>query len=114
MFVLVILNNLISSRFLIIPVVGYPLQNGGRAPASKSRFPQMVASSLGFGQKHDATVDIPLDSMNVRASVAFFYYVIFKDLIFFIFLFFESIQRFNFCAFLPYVAGAKEKTARAF
>lgn len=79
---LVILNNLTSSRFFIIPLVGYPLQNGGRAPASKSRFPQMVASSLGFGQKHDATVDIPLDSMNVRASVAFFNSLILKDLIF--------------------------------
>ncbi|KAI3504118.1 hypothetical protein L1887_32662 [Cichorium endivia] len=42
------------------------LQNGDAAPGSKSRIPQMVASSLGFGQKHDATVDIPLDSMNVR------------------------------------------------
>lgn len=41
-----------------------PFANGGGAPASKSRFPQMVASTLGFGQKHDATVDIPLDSMN--------------------------------------------------
>lgn len=42
------------------------LQNGdAAAPGSKSRVPQMVASSLGFGQKHDATVDIPLDSMNV-------------------------------------------------
>lgn len=92
MFVLVILNNLISSRFLIIPIVGYPLQNGGRAPASKSRFPQMVASSLGFGQKHDATVDIPLDSMNVRASVTFFYYVIFKDLIFLFFYFLNQFK----------------------
>ncbi|KAF5958914.1 hypothetical protein HYC85_006139 [Camellia sinensis] len=36
--------------------------NGSAAP--KSRIPQMVAQTLGFGQKHDATVDIPLDSMN--------------------------------------------------
>lgn len=41
------------------------LQNGSTAPGSKSRIPQMVANTLGFGQKHDATVDIPLDSMNV-------------------------------------------------
>ncbi|KAL5724694.1 Secretory carrier-associated membrane protein 5 [Ranunculus cassubicifolius] len=34
------------------------------APASKSRFPQIVSETLGFGQKHDATVDIPLDTMN--------------------------------------------------
>ncbi|XP_070047829.1 secretory carrier-associated membrane protein 4-like isoform X2 [Nicotiana tomentosiformis] len=38
-------------------------QNGGSASATKSRFPQMIASTLGFGQKNDATVDIPLDSM---------------------------------------------------
>lgn len=41
-----------------------PFANGKAAPVSKSRIPQMVASSLGFGQKHDATTDIPLDSMN--------------------------------------------------
>ncbi|XP_031097368.1 secretory carrier-associated membrane protein 4-like [Ipomoea triloba] len=44
-----------------------PFSNGGNAPGSKSRIPQMVgllANTLGFGQKHDATVDIPLDSMN--------------------------------------------------
>lgn len=45
------------------------LQNGKAAPASKSRIPQMVASTLGFGQKHDATVDIPLDSMNVMPLI---------------------------------------------
>ncbi|CAL5436232.1 unnamed protein product [Camellia sinensis] len=39
-----------------------PFSNGSAAP--KSRIPQMVAQTLGFGQKHDATVDIPLDSMN--------------------------------------------------
>nr|GMC54813.1 secretory carrier-associated membrane protein 4-like [Ipomoea batatas] len=41
-----------------------PFSNGSTAPGSKSRIPQMVANTLGFGQKHDATVDIPLDSMN--------------------------------------------------
>lgn len=45
------------------------LQNGKATPASKSRIPQMVASTLGFGQKHDATVDIPLDSMNVMPLI---------------------------------------------
>ncbi|CAL5355654.1 unnamed protein product [Camellia sinensis] len=39
-------------------------KNGSAAPGSKSRIPQMVAQTLGFGQKHDATVDIPLDTMN--------------------------------------------------
>ncbi|GMP95331.1 hypothetical protein CsSME_00044416 [Camellia sinensis var. sinensis] len=41
-----------------------PFSNGSAAPGSKSRIPQMVAQTLGFGQKHDATVDIPLDTMN--------------------------------------------------
>ncbi|XP_019152295.1 PREDICTED: secretory carrier-associated membrane protein 4 [Ipomoea nil] len=41
-----------------------PFSNGSTAAGSKSRIPQMVANTLGFGQKHDATVDIPLDSMN--------------------------------------------------
>ncbi|CAI9775619.1 unnamed protein product [Fraxinus pennsylvanica] len=41
-----------------------PFSNGSAAPGSKSRIPQMVASTLGFGQKNDATVDIPLDTMN--------------------------------------------------
>ncbi|XP_076912120.1 secretory carrier-associated membrane protein 4 [Bidens hawaiensis] len=39
-----------------------PFSNANAAPGSKSRFPQVVASTLYFGQKHDATVDIPLDS----------------------------------------------------
>ncbi|PIA58779.1 hypothetical protein AQUCO_00500606v1 [Aquilegia coerulea] len=34
------------------------------APASKSRIPQIVSDTLGFGRKHDATVDIPLDTMS--------------------------------------------------
>ena len=38
-----------------------PLQNGGAvAPAQP-----LASEPLGFGQKHDATVDIPLDTMNV-------------------------------------------------
>ncbi|KAL6979930.1 Secretory carrier-associated membrane protein 5 [Sarracenia purpurea var. burkii] len=41
-----------------------PFSNGTAGPGSKSRIPQMVAQTLGFGQKHDATVDIPLDTMN--------------------------------------------------
>ncbi|EPS61281.1 secretory carrier-associated membrane protein 2 [Genlisea aurea] len=37
--------------------------------ASKSRIPKVVASTFGFGQKHDATVDIPLDSdPNMKAK----------------------------------------------
>lgn len=46
-------------------VLGDLLQNGAAAPASKARVPP-ASNSLGFGQKHDATVDIPLDTMNVR------------------------------------------------
>ncbi|XP_057468000.1 secretory carrier-associated membrane protein 4-like isoform X1 [Actinidia eriantha] len=41
-----------------------PFSKGNSAPGSKSRIPQMVAQTLGFGPKHDATVDIPLDTMN--------------------------------------------------
>ncbi|XP_031405638.1 secretory carrier-associated membrane protein 4 [Punica granatum] len=37
-----------------------PFSNGGVPPASKSRIPPVG----GFGQKYDATVDIPLDTMN--------------------------------------------------
>ncbi|XP_028058060.1 secretory carrier-associated membrane protein 4-like [Camellia sinensis] len=37
------------------------LRNG--SAALKSRIPQMVTQTLGFGQKHDAIVDVPLDSM---------------------------------------------------
>jgi len=36
------------------------LQNGSNVSGSKFRLP-----SFGFGQKHDANVDIPLDAMNV-------------------------------------------------
>ncbi|RAL40357.1 hypothetical protein DM860_006427 [Cuscuta australis] len=43
-----------------------PFANGSTAPGSKSRIPKMFANTLGFGQKHDATVDIPLDSMNKK------------------------------------------------
>ncbi|KAG6409798.1 hypothetical protein SASPL_127840 [Salvia splendens] len=38
-----------------------PFSNGGK---SKPRIPKVVASTLGFGQKHDATVDIPLETTN--------------------------------------------------
>ncbi|KAH6784777.1 SCAMP family protein [Perilla frutescens var. hirtella] len=41
-----------------------PFSNGGTATGSKSRIPQMVANTRGFGQKHDANVDIPLDTIN--------------------------------------------------
>ncbi|PWA47022.1 SCAMP family protein [Artemisia annua] len=39
-----------------------PFSKADAAPGSKSRIPQAVANTFGFGQKHDATVDIPLDS----------------------------------------------------
>ncbi|KAG6391437.1 hypothetical protein SASPL_149191 [Salvia splendens] len=38
-----------------------PFSNGDK---SKSRIPSVVAGALGFGQKHEATVDIQLDAMN--------------------------------------------------
>ena len=41
-----------------------PFSNGTTAPASKSRIPPLASESLGFGQRHDATVDIPLDTTN--------------------------------------------------
>lgn len=45
--------------------IGGTLQNGAAAPGTKARVPP-ASGTLGFGQKHDATVDIPLDTMNVR------------------------------------------------
>lgn len=42
-----------------------PLQNGAAAPGSKPRIPPLGSGTLGFGQKHDATADIPLDTMSV-------------------------------------------------
>ncbi|KAK4422483.1 Secretory carrier-associated membrane protein 4 [Sesamum alatum] len=41
-----------------------PFSNGTAPAGSKSRIPKVVASTLGFGQKNDANVDIPLDTMN--------------------------------------------------
>ncbi|GAV91695.1 SCAMP domain-containing protein [Cephalotus follicularis] len=38
-----------------------PFSNGNAAPG---RMPPLASVPLGFGQKHDATVDIPLDTMN--------------------------------------------------
>ncbi|XP_054809288.1 secretory carrier-associated membrane protein 4-like isoform X1 [Prosopis cineraria] len=39
-----------------------PFSNGASAPGSKSRIPPLASEPLGFGQRHDATVDIPLDN----------------------------------------------------
>ncbi|XP_022965309.1 secretory carrier-associated membrane protein 4-like [Cucurbita maxima] len=41
-----------------------PFSKDNAAPGSKFRIPQMISDTLGFGQKQDATVDIPLDTMN--------------------------------------------------
>ncbi|KAJ4950690.1 hypothetical protein NE237_027522 [Protea cynaroides] len=46
-----------------------PFSNAA-APASKSRIASFLPQSLGFGNKHDATVDIPLDTMNDTKSKA--------------------------------------------
>ncbi|KAG1361993.1 Secretory carrier-associated membrane protein 4 [Cocos nucifera] len=36
----------------------------GAGPGSKLHFPSLSSLPLGFGNKHDATVDIPLETMN--------------------------------------------------
>nr|XP_023925912.1 secretory carrier-associated membrane protein 4-like [Quercus suber] len=41
-----------------------PLKNGAAGPRSKPHIPPLGSETLGFGQKHDATVDIPLDTLN--------------------------------------------------
>ncbi|KAG7952649.1 hypothetical protein I3843_12G069400 [Carya illinoinensis] len=41
-----------------------PFSKGAAAPGSKQSIPSLGPETLGFGQKHDATVDIPLDTMN--------------------------------------------------
>lgn len=41
-----------------------PFSNNGTPAGSKSRIPQVIANTLGFGQKHDANVDIPLGTIN--------------------------------------------------
>uniref|UniRef100_A0A2N9H6S5 Uncharacterized protein n=1 Tax=Fagus sylvatica TaxID=28930 RepID=A0A2N9H6S5_FAGSY len=43
-------------------------KNGTAGPGSKPRIPPLGSETLGFGQKHDATVDIPLDTMNDSKS----------------------------------------------
>ncbi|KAF8380754.1 hypothetical protein HHK36_028244 [Tetracentron sinense] len=39
-------------------------ERNATAPGSRSRLPPLAPEPLGFGHKHDATVDIPLDTMN--------------------------------------------------
>ncbi|OIV94424.1 hypothetical protein TanjilG_25486 [Lupinus angustifolius] len=42
-----------------------PFSNGATAPGSKSRNQPLASEvQLGFGQRHDTTVDIPLDTTN--------------------------------------------------
>lgn len=41
------------------------MQNGAGAPGSKARVPPVASDPLGYGQRHDATVDIPLENTNV-------------------------------------------------
>ncbi|XP_061343013.1 secretory carrier-associated membrane protein 4 isoform X2 [Gastrolobium bilobum] len=45
-----------------------PFSNGAAAPGSKSRIPPLASEPLGFGQRHDATVDIPLDTITKNDS----------------------------------------------
>ncbi|XP_054792077.1 secretory carrier-associated membrane protein 4-like [Prosopis cineraria] len=42
-----------------------PFSNGVGAPGSKLRVPPAASEPLGFGQRHDATVDIPLENTSV-------------------------------------------------
>ena len=44
------------------------LQKGASAPASKARIPPLGHEAMGYGH-NDATVDIPLDTMNVMRLV---------------------------------------------
>lgn len=48
------------------------MQKGGAAPASKSRNPLVASLPFGFGGKNDATVDIPLDPVNVIIQLSAF------------------------------------------
>jgi len=48
--------------FVFILFIVKILQNG---TGSKSRVPSVASEPLGFGQRHDATVDIPLETSNV-------------------------------------------------
>lgn len=57
------------------------LKNGAAGPRSKPHIPPFGSETLGFGQKHDATVDIPLDSMNV-VKLLFPFLFLFCSLIF--------------------------------
>ncbi|KAL4553973.1 hypothetical protein LXL04_039908 [Taraxacum kok-saghyz] len=50
-------------------VLLFSMQKDGGAPASKFCIPQMVANTFGFGQAHDATVDIQLDIVNEKDSL---------------------------------------------
>ena len=43
----------------------FPLQKVATAPGSRSRVPPAASANLGFNDKYDATVDIPLDTLNV-------------------------------------------------
>ncbi|KAF3946049.1 hypothetical protein CMV_027642 [Castanea mollissima] len=42
--------------------------NGAAGPRSKPHIPPLGSETRGFGQKHDATVDIPLDTLNVDSK----------------------------------------------
>lgn len=65
------------------------LKNGAAGPRSKPHIPPFGSETLGFGQKHDATVDIPLDTMNVVK-------LLFPFL--FLFLVFDIFERAELCS----------------
>ncbi|KAL4601716.1 hypothetical protein ACB092_10G001600 [Castanea dentata] len=45
-----------------------PFSNGAAGPRSKPYISPLGSETRGFGQKHDATVDIPLDTLNVDSK----------------------------------------------
>lgn len=54
------------------------MQKGGAAPASKSRNPLVASLPFGFGGKNDATVDIPLDPVNVIIQLSAFPHFLYR------------------------------------
>lgn len=48
------------------------MQNGAAAPGLGSHIPHLASEPVGFGQKYDATVDIPLDNMSVTVLFVLF------------------------------------------
>lgn len=65
---------MLSLFLLILEVV--QKSAGTAAPPKSYGFSSLVPDVLGFGRKDDATVDIPLDTLNVRCADWFEFLVI--------------------------------------